>query len=90
MVASLRSQGQEGEGMNNTGCILMEPVGQHCSEHLSKALTLLASELGRTAFLGSRTGLTEPPEGTVLEGEALVPASGLHQLGLEAPSVRIL
>lgn len=71
--------------MNNTGCILMEPAGQHRTAHLSKALALLAPELGRKAFLGSRMGLTESPDGTDLEGEAPVPACGLHQLGLGAP-----
>lgn len=90
VAAFLRSQGEEGEDMNNTGCVLMEPVGQRRTTHLSRALTLLASELGRKDFLGSRMGLTEPPDGTALEGEAPVLACGLHQLGLGAPPLRIL
>lgn len=76
--------------MNNTGHILTEPSGPCCTAHLSKALPLLASELGRKAILASVMGLTKPPDGAVLEGEALVPACGLHQLGLGAPPVRIL
>lgn len=89
-AASLRSQVEEGEDMNNTGYILTEPAGPCRTTHLSRALPLLASELGREAFLTSRMGLTEPPDRAVLEGEALVLACGLHQLGLGAPSVRIL
>lgn len=56
--------------MNNTVCVLLEPLGQCHSVHLTMALTLPVFELGRKAFLGSRMGLAEPPEGTVLEGEA--------------------
>lgn len=68
VAAFLRSQGEEGEDMNNAGCVLMEPVGQRRAAHLSRALTLLASEFGRKDFLGSRMGLTEPPDGTALKG----------------------
>ena len=89
-AASLRSQGEEGEDMNNTGYILTELAGPRHTAHLSQASMLLASELGRKAFLGSRRGLTEPPDGTVLDGETPVPASGLYHLGLGAPPVRIL
>lgn len=76
--------------MNNTGCIMTELAGQRRTAHLSKAGTLLASELGRKALLGSRMGLAEPRDGTVLEGETPVLACGLHQVRPEALPVRIL
>lgn len=55
-----------GRGVNNPGCILVQLVCGRRRRHLSQALALLSSGLGRKAFLSP--GLRELPGGTA--GEA--------------------
>lgn len=64
--------------MSNAGCILVELIGQCHGAHLSKVLMLLASELGRRAFLSSRKGLAKLPGGAALQEEVLAQAWSLH------------